>query len=151
MPGVAEVATIGGMVQQYQVVIDPDALQAYNFSLAQVRSAIKRGNQEVGGSVVEMGEAEYMVRATGYLTSIADLEKIPLGMNDKGTPVRLEDIADIRMGPQLRRGIAELNGEGEVVGAVVVMRFGENARTTIAGVKKDWPNCRTVYPTVWRW
>ena len=136
VPGVAEVATIGGMVQQYQVVIDPDALQAYNFSLAQVRSAIKRGNQEVGGSVVEMGEAEYMVRATGYLTSIADLEKIPLGMNDKGTPVRLKDIADIRMGPQLRRGISELNGEGEVVGAVVVMRFGENARTTIAGVKE---------------
>jgi len=136
VPGVAEVATIGGMVQQYQVVIDPDALQAYNFSLAQVRNAIKRGNQEVGGSVIEMGEAEYMVRATGYLTSKADLEKIPLGMDDKGTPVRLDDIADIRMGPQLRRGIAELNGEGEVVGAVVVMRFGENAQTTIAGVKK---------------
>jgi len=136
VPGVAEVATIGGMVQQYQVVIDPGALQAYNLSLARVRNAIKRGNQEVGGSVVEMGEAEYMVRATGYLTSIEDLQKIPLGMNDKGTPVRLEDIADIRRGPQLRRGIAELNGEGEVVGAVIVMRFGENAQTTIAGVKK---------------
>ncbi|MGB5488510.1 MAG: CusA/CzcA family heavy metal efflux RND transporter, partial [Lysobacterales bacterium] len=135
VPGVSEVATIGGMVQQYQVVINPDALQAYNLSLAQVRSAIKRGNQEVGGSVIEMGEAEYMVRATGYLTSIADLQKIPLGMNDKGTPVRLQDIADIRMGPQLRRGIAELNGEGEVVGAVVVMRYGENARTTISRVK----------------
>jgi len=135
VPGVSEVATIGGMVQQYQVVINPDALQAYKLSLAQVRSAIKRGNQEVGGSVIEMGEAEYMVRATGYLTSIADLQKIPLGMNDKGTPVRLQDIADIRMGPQLRRGIAELNGEGEVVGAVVVMRYGENARTTISRVK----------------
>ena len=117
------------------MVINPDALQAYNLSLAQVRNAIKRGNQEVGGSVVEMGEAEYMVRATGYLTSIADLQKIPLAMNDKGTPVRLQDVADIRMGPQLRRGIAELNGEGEVVGAVVVMRYGENARTTIANVK----------------
>lgn len=136
VPGVSEVATIGGMVQQYQVVIDPDALQAYNLSLAQVRNAIKRGNQEVGGSVVEIGEAEYMVRATGYLTSISDLQKIPLGMNDKGTPVRLEDISEIQLGPQLRRGIAELNGEGEVVGAVVVMRFGENAQTTIAGVKK---------------
>jgi len=136
VPGVAEVATIGGMVQQYQVVIDPGALQAYNLSLAQVRNAIKRGNQEVGGSVIEMGEAEYMVRATGYLTSIADLQKIPLGMNDKGTPLRLEDITDIRRGPQLRRGIAELNGEGEVVGAVIVMRFGENAQTTITGVKK---------------
>ena len=135
IPGVSEVATIGGMVQQYQVVINPDALQSYNLSLAQVRSAIKRGNQEVGGSVIEMGEAEYMVRATGYLTSIADLQKIPLGMNDKGTPVRLQNVADIRMGPQLRRGIAELNGEGEVVGAVVVMRYGENARTTITRVK----------------
>jgi len=135
VPGVAEVATIGGMVQQYQVVIDPAALQAYNFSLAQVRNAIKRGNQEVGGSVIEMGEAEYMVRATGYLTSASDLQQIPLGMNDKGTPVRLEDIADIQIGPQLRRGIADLNGEGEVVGGVVVMRYGENARTTIDGVK----------------
>jgi Cu(I)/Ag(I) efflux system membrane protein CusA/SilA len=136
VPGVSEVATIGGMVQQYQVVINPDALQAYNFSLAQVRNAIKRGNQEVGGSVIEIGEAEYMVRASGYLTSRADLEKIPLGMNDKGTPVRLKDIAEIRLGPQLRRGIAELNGEGEVVGAVVIMRYGENARTTITGVKE---------------
>jgi Cu(I)/Ag(I) efflux system membrane protein CusA/SilA len=136
VPGVAEVATIGGMVQQYQVVLDPAALQAYNLSLAQVRGAIKRGNQEVGGSVIEMGEAEYMVRATGYLTSISDLQKIPLGMNDKGTPVRLDDVAEIRMGPQLRRGISDLNGEGEVVGGVVVMRYGENARTTIANVKK---------------
>jgi len=136
VPGVAEVATIGGMVQQYQVVIDPDAMRAYKLSLAQVRKAIQRGNREVGGSVIEMGEAEYMVRSTGYLTSIADLEKIPLSVNDKGTPVRLNDVADIRLGPQLRRGIAELNGEGEVVGGVIVMRFGENARTTIEGVKK---------------
>jgi Cu(I)/Ag(I) efflux system membrane protein CusA/SilA len=136
VPGVAEVATIGGMVQQYQVVIDPDAMRAYKLSLAQVRKAIQRGNREVGGSVIELGEAEYMVRSTGYLTSIADLEKIPLSVNDKGTPVRLNDVADIRLGPQLRRGIAELNGEGEVVGGVIVMRFGENARTTIEGVKK---------------
>jgi len=135
VPGVAEVATVGGMVKQYQVVIDPDALRAYALSLAQVRQAIKRGNQEVGGSVVEMGEAEYMVRATGYLSSISDLEKIPLGVNEQGTPVRLDDVADIRLGPQLRRGIAELDGEGEVVGGIIVMRFGENARTTIEGVK----------------
>ena len=135
VPGVAEVATVGGMVKQYQVVIDPDALRAYALSLAQVRQAIQRGNQEVGGSVVEMGEAEYMVRATGYLSSISDLEKIPLGVNEQGTPVRLGDIADIRLGPQLRRGIAELDGEGEVVGGIIVMRFGENARTTIEGVK----------------
>ena len=135
VPGVAEVATIGGMVQQYQVVIDPDALKAYGFSLAHVRMAIQRGNQEAGGSVVELGEAEYLVRATGYLTSMDDLKQIPLGVNEKGTPVRLSDIADIRIGPQLRRGIAELDGEGEVVGGVVVMRFGENARTTIRDVK----------------
>jgi len=135
VPGVAEVATVGGMVKQYQVVIDPDALRAYALSLAQVRQAIQRGNREVGGSVVEMGEAEYMVRATGYLSSISDLEKIPLGVSDEGTPVRLDDIADIRLGPQLRRGIAELDGEGEVVGGIIVMRFGENARTTIQGVK----------------
>jgi len=134
--GVAEVATVGGMVQQYQVVIDPDAMRAYKLSLAQVRKAIQRGNREVGGSVIEMGEAEYMVRSTGYLASIADLEKIPLSVNEKGTPVRLNDVADIRLGPQLRRGIAELDGEGEVVGGVIVMRFGENARTTIEGVKK---------------
>ena len=134
--GVAEVATVGGMVQQYQVVIDPDAMRAYGLSLAQVRKAVQGGNREVGGSVIEMGEAEYMVRSTGYLSSISDLQKIPLGVNDKGTPVRLDDVAEIRMGPQLRRGIAELDGEGEVVGGVIVMRFGENARTTIAAVKQ---------------
>ena len=135
VPGVAEVATIGGMVQQYQVVVDPDALRAYGLPLTRIRDAIQRGNREVGGSVIEMGEAEYMIRATGYLDSIEDLGAIPLGMNKKGTPIRLEDVADIRMGPQMRRGIAELDGEGEVVGGVIVMRFGENARATIEGVK----------------
>ena len=135
VPGVAEVATIGGMVQQYQVVVDPDALRAFSLPLAQIRGAIQRGNREVGGSVIEMGEAEYMIRATGYLDSIADLAAIPLGMNENGTPIRLEDVADIRRGPQMRRGIAELDGEGEVVGGVIVMRYGENARATIEGVK----------------
>ncbi len=135
VPGVSEVATIGGMVRQYQVVVKPDALRAYNLPLSKIRTAIQRGNQEVGGSVIEMGEAEYMVRATGYLKSVEDLGAIPLGMNERGTPIRLADVADIRLGPQLRRGIAELDGEGEVVGGVIVMRFGENARTTIQGVK----------------
>jgi Cu(I)/Ag(I) efflux system membrane protein CusA/SilA len=135
VPGVAEVATVGGMVRQYQVVLNPDALRAYGLPLAKVRSAIQRGNREVGGSVIEMGEAEYMVRATGYLESKEDLAAIPLGMNEQGTPIRLEDVADIRLGPQMRRGIAELDGEGEVVGGIIVMRFGENARKTIAGVK----------------
>jgi len=135
VPGVAEVATVGGMVKQYQVVVNPDALRAYGLPLSKIRSAIQRGNREVGGSVIEMGEAEYMIRATGYLKSKEDLAAIPLGMNAKGTPIRLEDVADIRLGPQMRRGIAELNGEGEVVGGIIVMRFGENARKTIAGVK----------------
>jgi Cu(I)/Ag(I) efflux system membrane protein CusA/SilA len=135
VPGVSEVATIGGMVKQYQVVVEPDALRAYGLPLAKVRDAIQRGNREVGGSVVEMGEAEYMIRATGYLDSVEDLEAIPLGMNKNGTPIRLADVAEIRLGPQMRRGIAELNGEGEVVGGVIVMRFGENARATIEGVK----------------
>jgi Cu(I)/Ag(I) efflux system membrane protein CusA/SilA len=133
--GVAEVATVGGMVRQYQVVVNPDALRAYDLPLTKVRTAIQRGNSEVGGSVIEMGEAEYMIRATGYLKSIEDLGAIPLGMNATGTPIRLADVADIRLGPQMRRGIAELNGEGEVVGGIIVMRFGENARKTIAGVK----------------
>ena len=136
VPGVAEVATVGGMVRQYQVVVNPDALRAYGLPLSRIRSAIKQGNQEVGGSVIEMGEAEYMIRATGYLQSLDDLAEIPLGMNATGTPIRLADVADIRLGPQMRRGIAELDGEGEVVGGVIVMRFGENALATIEGVKQ---------------
>ena len=146
VPGVAEVATIGGMVRQYQVVVKPDALRAYNLPLSKIRTAIQRGNREVGGSVLEMGEAEYMVRATGYLKSIEDIGAIPLGMNETGTPIRLEDVAVIRLGPQLRRGIAELDGEGEVVGGVIVMRVGENARTTIEGVKKRLGELRKSLP-----
>ena len=136
VPGVAEVATIGGMVRQYQVVVDPDKLRAFGITLAQIKMAIQRGNQETGGSVIEMGEAEYMVRASGYLQSIDDLNYIPLGVNSEGTPLVLSDVAEIRLGPQMRRGIAELNGEGEVVGAVVIMRWGENALTTIQNVKE---------------
>ncbi len=135
VPGVSEVATIGGMVKQYQVVLNPNRLRAYKIPLSKVKNAIKRANQEVGGSVIEMAEAEYMVRATGYISGIKDLEAVPLGMNAQGTPILLKDVADIRIGPQMRRGIAELNGEGEVVGGVIIMRFGENALTTIQGVK----------------
>jgi len=133
--GVSEVVTVGGMVKQYQVVIDPDSLRAYKLSLASVRTAIQRGNQETGGSVVELSEAEYMVRATGYVDSLDDLEHIPLGVNDQGTPILLKDVAQIRLGPQMRRGIAELDGEGEVVGGIIVMRYGENALRTIEAVK----------------
>ena len=136
VPGVSEIATIGGMVKQYQVIVDPEKLRAYNIPLSLIRTAINKGNQEAGASVVEMGEAEYMVTATGYLTSVDDLKKIPLGMNVNGTPLQLQDVADIVTGPQMRRGIAELNGEGEVVGAYVVMRFGENAQKTIELVKE---------------
>ncbi|MGH8223716.1 MAG: efflux RND transporter permease subunit, partial [Woeseiaceae bacterium] len=135
VPGVAEVATIGGMVRQYQVVVDPDKLRAFGIPLAAIRQAIQSGNQEVGGSVIEMAEAEYMVRATGYLQGIDDLSDIPLGVNANGIPVLLADVAEIRLGPQMRRGVAELNGEGEVVGGVIVMRWGGNASKTIAAVK----------------
>ncbi|MDJ0751136.1 MAG: CusA/CzcA family heavy metal efflux RND transporter [Woeseiaceae bacterium] len=135
VPGVAEVATIGGMVRQYQVVVDPDKLHAFGVPLARLKQAIRDGNHETGGSVIEMGEAEYMVRATGYLQGIDDLADIPLGVNEQGTPLVLSDVADIRIGPQMRRGIADLDGEGEVVGAVVVMRWGENASATIDAVK----------------
>ena len=136
VPGVAEVATIGGMVRQYQVVVDPDKLRAFGITLAKLKSAIQQGNQETGGSVIEMGEAEYMVRASGYLQGIDDLAAIPLGVNEHGTPLLLSDVAEIRLGPQMRRGIADLDGEGEVVGGVIVMRSGENASETIRAVKQ---------------
>ncbi len=135
VPGVAEVATIGGMVRQYQVVVDPDKLRAFGIPLSKLKTAIQQGNQETGGSVIEMGEAEYMVRASGYLENLDDLRDIPLGVNELGTPLVLSDVADIRLGPQMRRGIAELDGEGEVVGGVIVMRWGENALKTIRAVK----------------
>jgi len=133
--GVSEVATIGGMVKQYQVVLDPDRMRAYGLPLKKIRMAIQMANQEVGGSVIEMAEAEYMIRATGYINELDDLRHIPLGVNEQGTPILLKDVADIRLGPQMRRGIAELDGEGEVVGGVVVMRYGENALKTIEAVK----------------
>ena len=135
VPGVSEVSVIGGMVKQYQVQVDPEKLRAYGIPLSHIQTAIKRGNQEVGASVIEMAEAEYMVRATGYIESKRDIELIPLGVNENGTPLLVKDIADVRLGPQMRRGVAELNGEGETVGGVVVMRFGENAQKTIDGVK----------------
>jgi Cu(I)/Ag(I) efflux system membrane protein CusA/SilA len=146
VPGVAEVATVGGMVKQYQVVVDPDRLRAYGFTLSQVKQAIQKGNQEVGGSVIEMGEAEYMVRATGYLDSVLSLKGIPLGLDRNGTPVTLKDVADVRLGPQMRRGIAELDGQGEVVGGVVIMRWGENALRTIEALKKKLEAIATGLP-----
>ncbi len=135
VPGVSEVATLGGMVRQYQVEVDPEKLRAFGIPLSHIQTAIIRANQEVGASVVEMSEAEYMVRATGYIQSVTDLARVPLGVDTNGTPLLLEDVARIGTGPQMRRGIAELNGQGEVVGGIVVMRMGENAQRTIDGVK----------------
>ncbi len=135
VPGVSEVSALGGMVKQYQVKVDPDKLRAFGIPLSHIQTAIKRGNQEIGASVVEMAEAEYMLRATGYLKGVQDIANIPLGVNQNGTPLLLKDVAEIDVGPQMRRGVAELNGEGEAVGGIVVMRFGENAQQTIDGVK----------------
>jgi Cu(I)/Ag(I) efflux system membrane protein CusA/SilA len=135
VPNVAEVASIGGMVRQYQVVLDPDKLRAYGIPHGRVIDAIRKANQESGGSVMELGEAEYVVRASGYLQSLDDFRKIPLTTSDAGVPVRLGDVAHVQIGPELRRGIAELNGEGEVAGGVIIMRSGKNALETIAAVK----------------
>jgi Cu(I)/Ag(I) efflux system membrane protein CusA/SilA len=146
VPGVSEVSAVGGMVKQYQVLVDPDKLRAYNVPLSHIQMALKRGNKETGASVVEMAEAEYMVTATGYIQSVGDIEKIPLGINEQGTPLRIGDVATVNLGPQMRRGIAELNGEGEVVGGVVVMRFGENAQQTINGVKEKLESLKSSLP-----
>ncbi|MES2116183.1 MAG: efflux RND transporter permease subunit, partial [Pseudomonadota bacterium] len=132
---VAEVASIGGMVRQYQIVLDPDRLRAYGMSHAKVLEAVGKANQESGGSVVELAETEYMVRSHGYLRSLEDFRNIVLDAGDSGTPVLLRDVASVRLGPEMRRGIAELNGEGEVAGGVVVMRSGKNALDTIQAVK----------------
>ncbi|WP_278374043.1 efflux RND transporter permease subunit, partial [Idiomarina abyssalis] len=144
--GVSEVAALGGMVKQYQVKVDPEKLRAFDIPLAHIQNAIQRGNQEVGASVVEMAEAEYMVRASGYIEGVSDLENIPLGVDENGTPLLLKDVADVGVGPQMRRGIAELNGEGEAVGGIVVMRFGENAQKTIDGVKQKLEELKSGLP-----
>jgi Cu(I)/Ag(I) efflux system membrane protein CusA/SilA len=146
IPGVSEVATIGGMVKQYQVVIDPDKLRAYDIPLEQIRTSIQNANLEVGGSVIEMAEAEYMVRSGGYIKSLEDIETIPLAVSESGTPLLLGDLADISIGPQMRRGIAELDGEGEVVGGVIIMRWGENALKTIEQVKEKLEALRASLP-----
>ncbi|MFT5933641.1 MAG: Cu(I)/Ag(I) efflux system membrane protein CusA/SilA, partial [Hydrogenophaga sp.] len=135
VPDVAEVASVGGMVKQYQIVLDPDKLQAYGISQRMVSEAVGRGNQEAGGSVVELGEAEYAVRANGYLSSLDDFRAIPLMSTKAGVVVTLGDVARVQLGPEMRRGIGELNGEGEAAGGVIVMRSGKNALETIRAVK----------------
>ena len=144
--GVAEVASVGGYVKQYQVEVDPNALLAYNIPLSKVTRAIQRSNNDVGGKLVEMAETEYMVRGLGYIQSIDDLKSVPVAVGDDGVPIRLQDVAHIHLGPELRRGLAELNGEGEVAGGVVVMRFGENALATIERVKAKLESLKSGLP-----
>ncbi|MFC3193274.1 efflux RND transporter permease subunit [Marinicella sediminis] len=135
VPGVSEVATLGGMVKQYQVVVNPEKLKAYDMPLAHIKNAIAQSNQEVGASVIEMAEAEYMVRTNGYLQNINDLKNIPLGLSLQQTPLLLSDVAEIRLGPAARRGLADINGQGEATVGIVVMRYGEHAQKTINAVK----------------
>jgi copper/silver efflux system protein len=135
VPNVSEVASVGGMVRQYQIVLDPDRMRAFNIPHMKIMEAVQRANQETGGSVLELAEAEYMVRSSGYLQSLDDFRKIPLTTTEAGVPVRLGDVARIQVGPEMRRGIAELNGEGEVAGGIIIMRYGKNALETIDAVK----------------
>jgi Cu(I)/Ag(I) efflux system membrane protein CusA/SilA len=136
VPGVSEVASIGGYVKQYQVEVDPNRLLAYNIPIQKVRQAIRNSNNDVGGKLVEMGETEFMVRSLGYIKSLQDLENIVVSVDAMGTPVLLKNIANVQIGPELRRGILEWNGEGEVAGGIVVMRYGENALEVIRRVKE---------------
>jgi len=144
--GVAEVASVGGYVKQYQVEVDPNALLAYNIPLSKVKHAIQRSNNDVGGKLVEIAETEYMVRGLGYIQSIDDLNVIPVGVDENGTPIRLRDVAHVHLGPELRRGVAELNGEGEVAGGVVVMRYGENAMAVIQRVRAKLAELKSGLP-----
>jgi len=135
LPGVSEVASVGGTVRQFQIEVDPNRLAAYNITLDKVAQAVREANAAGGGSVMEMGHAEYMVRFQGYLKKLDDFRRIPLGLSPQGVPVRLGDVAHIQTGPELRRGVTDLDGEGEVTGGIVVMRYGHNALETIEGVK----------------
>jgi Cu(I)/Ag(I) efflux system membrane protein CusA/SilA len=146
VPDVSEVASIGGMVRQYQVVLDPDKLRAYGIMQTMVADALRKANQESGGSVVELAESEYVVRSSGYLHSLDDFRHVVLRTNDAGTPVLLGDVARIQIGPETRRGIAELNGQGEVAGGVIVMRSGKNALTTIEAVKAKLADLKRSLP-----
>jgi Cu(I)/Ag(I) efflux system membrane protein CusA/SilA len=147
VPNVAEVASVGGLVKQYQVVLDPDRLRALKVTLARVREALRNSNNEAGGSVLELGEAEYAVRATGYLKSLQDFRNVPVGLGTGGTPILLGDIARIQIGPELRRGISELDGKGEAVGGVIVMRAGKNALATIDAVKAKIASLKAGLPS----
>jgi len=144
--GVSEVASIGGYVKQYQVEVDPNKLLAYNIPLNKIKLAIQRSNNDVGGSVIEMAETEFMVRGLGYIKGIEDIENIPLGVSENGTPILISNVADVHIGPELRRGLAELNGEGEVAGGIIIMRYGENALATINRVKQKLKDLQSGLP-----
>jgi Cu(I)/Ag(I) efflux system membrane protein CusA/SilA len=146
VPGVSEVASVGGFVKTYQVVVDPNTLASYGIPLAKVKDAIMRSNNDVGGAVIERAETEYMVRGLGYIKNISDVQNIVVGTDKKGTPVMIRDIGLVRLGPELRRGVAEANGEGEVVGGIVIARHGENARAVIEGVKAKMEELKAGLP-----
>jgi Cu(I)/Ag(I) efflux system membrane protein CusA/SilA len=146
VPNVAEVASIGGLVKQYQVVLDPDRLRALGVTIDRVKQALRNSNNETGGSVLELGEAEYAVRATGYLKSLDDFRNVPVGLGAGGTPILLGNVARIQIGPEIRRGISELDGKGEAVGGVIVMRAGKNALETIDAVKTKIANLQASLP-----
>ena len=146
VPGVAEVASIGGYVKQYQVEVDPNKLLAYNVPLSKVRTALQRSNSDVGGRLIEMGETEFMVRGLGYIQSIDDVENTPVGVDENGTPILIRNIAHVHLGPELRRGLIDWNGEGETVGGIVVMRYGENALKTIDAVKEKLEELKSGLP-----
>ncbi|MDX9625886.1 MULTISPECIES: efflux RND transporter permease subunit [Pseudomonas] len=146
LPNVAEVATLGGMVKQYQVVMDPQKLVAYRVTQQDVAQALRRANQETGGAVLEMGEREYMVRASGYLQSLDDFKSVPLRTSAAGVPVLLGQVATVQLGPEMRRGVAELDGEGEVVGGVVILRSGKNAREALQAVKNKLETLKASLP-----
>lgn len=146
VPGVSEVASIGGYVKQYQVEVDPNKLLAYNIPLNKVKMAIKRSNNDVGGKLIEMAETEYMVRGLGYIKSLDDLRSIPLGVDKNGTPILLRNVANIHLGPELRRGLVERDGIGEVVGGVIIMRYGENALQVIHKVKEKLEELKSGLP-----
>ena len=144
--GVSEVASVGGFVKQYQVDIDPNKLVSYGIPLSKVKTSIQRSNRDVGGRLLEMSEREYMVRGLGYIKSVEDIKDIPLGVDGTGTPIYVRDVANVHTGPELRRGITELDGEGEVAGGIVVMRFGENALATIERVKEKLESLKSGLP-----
>ena len=140
--GVSEVAAIGGFVRQYQITVDPNKLRAYNISISKIRAAVKRSNSDVGGRLLETSEKEFMIRGLGYIRSLEDIRQIALGVDERGTPILLRDVASVQRGPEIRRGLADWNGEGEVVGGIVVVRFGANARQVIRDVKTKLADLR---------